>query len=81
MKFIPAININLVFNTGVILFLGYYSYLSYERIGKLNKEADKVSYTYIIKLRLEQTITYLQDAGNAERGYILTNDPSFLRFT
>ena len=79
MKFIPAININLVFNTGVILFLGYYSYLSYERIGKLNKEADKVSHTYIIKLRLEQTVTYLQDAGNAERGYILTNDPSFLR--
>jgi PAS domain S-box-containing protein len=33
----------------------------------------------VLKLKLEQTVTCLQDAGNAQRGYLLTNDPSFLR--
>jgi signal transduction histidine kinase/CHASE3 domain sensor protein len=78
MKLVPSININLLFTIIVILFLGYYSYLSYQRIGRLNKEADLVSDTYIVKLKLEQTITYQQDAGSAQRGYILTKDPSFL---
>src|SRR5215216_5562905 len=78
MKLLPTINVNLLFTILVISALGYSSYLSYKRIERLNKEADKVSHTYITKLKLEQTITYLQDAGNAQRGYLLTNDPSFL---
>src|SRR4030095_13285952 len=78
MKLLRTINVNLLFTIIVISALGYYSYLSYQRIGRLNKEADKVSHTYVLKLKLEQTITYLQDAGNAQRGYLLTNDPPFL---
>jgi len=78
MKLLPTINVNLLLTIIVISILGYYSYLSYQRIESLNKEADKVSHTYIVKLKLEQTITYLQDAGTAQRGYLLTIDPSFL---
>ena len=79
MKLLPTINVNLLFTIIVISALGYYSYLSYQRIERLNKEADKVSQTYVVKLKLEQTVTRLQDAGTAQRGYLLTNDPSFLR--
>src|SRR4051812_4629135 len=79
MKLLPTINVNLLLTIIVISVLGYYSFLSYQRIERLNKEADKVSHTYVVKLKLEQTVTYLQDAGNAQRGYLLTNDPSFLR--
>src|SRR5690348_16960218 len=78
MKLLPTINVNLLVTIIVILTLGYYSYVSYERIERLNKEADKVSHTYVVKLKLEQAITYLQDAGTAQRGYLLTNNPSFL---
>jgi len=78
MKLLPTINVNLLLTIVVISVLGYYSFLSYLRIERLNKEADKVSHTYVVKLKLEQTVTYLQDAGNAQRGYLLTSDPSFL---
>ncbi len=78
MKLLSTINVNLLFTTIVISVLIYYSYVSYQRIEKLDKEADRVSHTYVVKLKLEQTITYLQDAGTAHRGYVLTKDPSFL---
>ncbi len=78
MKLLSTINVNLLFTTVVISVLIYYSYVSYQRIEKLDKEADRVSHTYVVKLELEQTITYLQDAGTAQRGYVLTKDPSFL---
>src|SRR6266487_2218639 len=75
MKLLPTINVILLFTTVVISVLIYYSYVSYQRIEKLDKEADRVSHTYVVKLKLEQTITYLQDAGTAQRGYLLKMDP------
>src|SRR3954453_15436392 len=60
----------------VLIFVSSFSYI---RIEKLVTASDLVNHTHIVKLKLEQTLSYLKDAETGQRGYLLTKDSSFLQ--
>jgi len=55
------------------------SYLSYKRMDDLLSVSQLIIKTNIIKLKLEQTLSYLKDAESGQSGYLLTKDTAFLR--
>jgi PAS domain S-box-containing protein len=59
----------------ILIFVSSFSYI---RIEKLVTATDLVNHTHIVKLKLEQTLSYLKDAETGQRGYLLTKDSSFL---
>lgn len=63
---------------GLIGFLIVLSVLSYYQVNKLTKVSDSLNHTTQVKIRLEQTISYLKDAETSQRGFLLTQDSSFL---
>ena len=63
-------------SAAVILFL--LSYTLYIQINDLDDSYDKVNETHIVKLKLEQTLSTVKDAETAQRGFLLTQDSSFL---
>ncbi|HPH85687.1 MAG TPA: PAS domain S-box protein [Ferruginibacter sp.] len=54
------------------------SFISYRRINMLNYEADRVTHTNLVKLKMEQLLSAIKDAETAQRGYLITKDSSFL---
>jgi PAS domain S-box-containing protein len=66
------------FFIGLMILLLFISFLSYERINRLNQEQNIVFHTSLVKLRLEQVFSYIKDAESAQRGYLLTHDSAFL---
>ena len=66
------------FFIGLIILLLFISFLSYQRINRLNQEEELVFHTDLVKLRLEQVLSYVKDAETSQRGYLLTSDTSFL---
>jgi len=54
------------------------SYLSYKRMDNLLSVSQLIIKTNIIKLKLEQTLSYLKDAESGQSGYLLTKDTAFL---
>jgi signal transduction histidine kinase/CHASE3 domain sensor protein len=78
MKLPGTIKLNLLLTIIVISALGYYSYLSYQRIERLKADADAVNHTNIVKLKLEQILSYMKDAGMEQRGFLLTKDSAIL---
>ncbi len=54
------------------------SYLSFQRINGLIKSSELVSRSSTIKLKLEQAVSYMKDAETGQRGYLLTQDSSYL---
>lgn len=68
-----------------ILFLVYIINISaciffiYNRIHGLNESQRWVNRTIRTQLYLEQSLSYLKDAESAQRGYLLTQDSSFLQ--
>ncbi|HEY6976940.1 MAG TPA: PAS domain-containing protein [Chitinophagaceae bacterium] len=60
----------------ILIFVSSFSYI---RIEKLVTATDLVNHTHIVKLKLEQTLSYLKDAETGQRGYLLTKDSSFLQ--
>jgi signal transduction histidine kinase len=54
------------------------SYLSFQRIDGLIKSSELVSRSSTIKLKLEQAVSYMKDAETGQRGYLLTQDSSYL---
>ncbi|MEO8087025.1 MAG: CHASE3 domain-containing protein [Bacteroidota bacterium] len=61
---------------GILLMLFYY--MLYSQLNYLNKSSDQVIHTALVKLKLEQTFSTIKDAENGQRGYLLTQDSSFL---
>lgn len=53
--------------------------ISYKQIQSLNDSGEGVLETYKINLELEQLKTFAKDAESSQRGYLLTNDPTFLQ--
>jgi PAS domain S-box-containing protein len=68
-----------VFFGALFIILIFVSSFSYIRIEKLVTATDLVNHTHIVKLKLEQTLSYLKDAETGQRGYLLTKDSSFLQ--
>ncbi|HXL55492.1 MAG TPA: PAS domain-containing protein [Chitinophagaceae bacterium] len=68
-----------VFFGVLFIILIFVSSFSYIRIEKLVNATDLVNHTHIVKLKLEQTLSYLKDAETGQRGYLLTKDSSFLQ--
>src|SRR3954463_10230273 len=60
----------------ILIFVSSFSYI---RIEKLVTASDLVNHTHIVKLKLEQTLSYLKDAETGQRGFLLTKDSSFLQ--
>jgi hypothetical protein len=73
---IQAFDLLLVLFVLVIVFM---SALSFKRINGLIKASDWVSKSDLIKLKLEQTLSYVKDAESCQRGFLLTRDSSFLQ--
>lgn len=59
-------------------FLLFLSFLSYNRIAKLNEAAEWVNHSTTVKLRLNQCLTNLVDAESSQRGYLLSKRQAFL---
>ena len=66
------------FFIGLMILLLFISFLSYERINRLNQEEEIIFHTSMVKLRLEQVLSYVKDAESSQRGYLLTRDSAFL---
>ena len=64
--------------TGIAIILLAISYVLYQQIKSLLLAQDQLNETNIVKLKLEQTISALNDAESAQRGYLLTKDSVFL---
>ena len=64
--------------TGIAIILLAISYVLYKQIKSLLLAQDQLNKTNIVKLKLEQTISALNDAESAQRGYLLTKDSVFL---
>jgi len=64
--------------TGIAIILLAISYVLYKQIKSLLLAQDQLNETNIVKLKLEQTISALNDAESAQRGYLLTKDSVFL---
>ncbi len=63
----------------IVLLLAMLSAFSYQRINNLNLQADWVTHTNLIKLKLEQTISNIKDAQIGQRSFLLTRDSSYLQ--
>jgi PAS domain S-box-containing protein len=62
----------------IILFLGYISFLSYQQITKLDSDANWVTHSDIVKFKLEQALSNIEESETDQRGFLLTDDTSFL---
>jgi len=67
-----------VFFGALFIILIFVSSFSYITIEELVNATDLVNHTHIVKLKLEQTLSYLKDAETGQRGYLLTKDSSYL---
>lgn len=52
--------------------------ITYRNIENLNKSSELLTETYQLNFKLEQIFSQLKDAETGQRGFIITNDPSFL---
>src|SRR6478672_8632693 len=51
---------------------------SFQLFNKQQKATGWVTHTYLVKLKMEETLGSVRDAETGQRGYLLTNDTSFL---
>ncbi len=77
-KFERLVFIDYVF-LAVIAVLLFASYLSYQRINDLATSSELVVTSNTVKLKSEQAFSYIKDAETAQRGFLLTQDSSFLQ--
>jgi len=74
-------NRNQSFDVVLILFaflIIFISALSFRRINAMISASEWVSKSDLIKLKLEQTLSFVKDAETGQRGFVLTSDSSFL---
>src|SRR5688572_13221854 len=60
----------------VVFIMGMLSIFSYQRIMDLDRKADYITHTSIVKLKLEQLLSHIKDAESRQRGFLLTGDSS-----
>jgi signal transduction histidine kinase len=60
----------------VLLVLAFYSFQLFNR---QKNETNLVTHTFRVKLKIEEVLSLLKDAETFQRGYLLTNDSSFLK--
>ena len=63
---------------GALLILIFISGITFRHTSALSKSTDAVLHSYKVQLELEQLMSYMKDAENGRRGYIITNNPVFL---
>lgn len=63
----------------VVFLMGMLSIFSYQRIMDLDRKADYITHTSLVKLRLEQILSHVKEAETNQRGYLLTGDTSYLQ--
>jgi signal transduction histidine kinase len=64
--------------TAAVLALLLLSFTLLQQVNGLLRAQDQVGETYLLRLRLEQTLTTMKDAETAQRGFLLTKDSLFL---
>ncbi|UII30289.1 CHASE3 domain-containing protein [Fulvivirga ulvae] len=62
----------------IIVILFALSYLAYRNLNQFMKNAQWVNHTNIALRELEKVISYVKDGENAQRGYHLTQDSTYL---
>ncbi len=62
----------------IILILLWVSFQSFKRIEKLNNDFAWVDHSNLVKLKLEQLLSSVKDGETAQRGFLLTNDTTYL---
>ena len=68
---------DLLFLTITLIFL-WVSFISYQRIVKLNDDFGWITHSHLVKLKLEQLLSNVKDAEASQRGFLLTKDSAFL---
>ena len=63
---------------GIVAVLILASYLSYQRLEGLVAASRLVNNSSVVKLKTEQAFSYLKDAETSQRGFLLTQDSSYL---
>ena len=58
----------------IILLLTILSIFSYNRIITLNRQSDYVTHTNLVKLNLEQILSYVKGAESGQRAFLITKD-------
>ncbi|MBU3821811.1 CHASE3 domain-containing protein [Flavobacteriaceae bacterium XHP0103] len=53
--------------------------ITYRNIEDLNKSSELLTETYELNFKLEQIFSHLKDAETGQLGFIITNDPAFLK--
>jgi len=67
----------IIFATSAIILLAL-ALMLYLQINDLISSFNQVNRTNIVRLKLEQVLSFLKDAESAQRGYLLSQDSSFL---
>ena len=65
----------------IVIVLLFISFISYQRITRLNTAFRWVNHTNIVRLKLEQVLSSTKDAETTQRGLIITGDSSFSKST
>lgn len=65
----------LVITIGILLML---TYLSYQRVQNLIAYSSLVDNTNLVRIKLEQSLSYSKDAETGQRGFLITGDSIFL---
>ncbi len=68
---------DLLFLSITLIFL-WVSFISYQRIAKLNNDFGWINHSYQVKLNLEQLLSNVKDVESTQRGFLLTKDSIFL---
>jgi len=71
--------VNILFTLYLLMLIGC-SVLFYTKIEQLTKSYSLVNHSIKVKLRLEKVITNIKGAESAQRGFLLTEDSSFLEY-
>jgi len=70
--------INLTVFAAAILILFLLTFFSFKRFEQQKTAEALVTHSFIVKLKINETVTLLKDAENSVRGYLLTKDSTFL---
>jgi hypothetical protein len=64
------------FLTAVLIVVAF---ISYQKMRQFNKSVEAVTHTNAVKNKVVEVALNLKDANIGQRGYLLTNDTTFLR--
>lgn len=65
--------------TGTALVLLTVSYILYQQVRSLINTQEQVNEKYLVRTKLEETLSLMNEAESVQRGFLLTKDSSFLQ--